>query len=305
MILLNKENFDKKNPYVFALDGGGSSSKCIAGNLNKKIQLQSDSTNILVSELSIVKKNIQDMLEKSEKFLNITRNDFRSMCIGITGLGRKKEIEIFSKILKNIGIKIPIILCSDVEIALFGAVGTHGATLTVGTGSIAYAIDENNTTYRLGGYGHILGDRGSGFWIACTFVQEAIRCYEYHDDKANLNIVLTHFRIKTAQELVSKIYSNFDKTVLSSLAKLVIELSQKNNTLAQSIIDEAVEEWVLLAKQIVKISNQKTISYTGSLLEKNSYLLKLFKNKSSVEIVKPKLNALEGAFQTALNYTSD
>lgn len=61
---------------------------------------------------------------------------------------------------------------SDIELA-YRANFPHGGgiLLYAGTGSVAFAIDERNESYQIGGWGYLLGDEGAGYWIG----REAIR----------------------------------------------------------------------------------------------------------------------------------
>jgi N-acetylglucosamine kinase len=55
--------------------------------------------------------------------------------------------------------------CNDVEVAHVGAFGGgHGVLLLAGTGSMAWATGPGGTA-RAGGFGDLIGDEGSAFWI--------------------------------------------------------------------------------------------------------------------------------------------
>ncbi len=56
---------------------------------------------------------------------------------------------------------------SDARVALEGAFsGNPGSILIAGTGSIMFGKDSKGNIHRVGGFGRILGDEGSGFHIA-------------------------------------------------------------------------------------------------------------------------------------------
>ena len=65
-----------------------------------------------------------------------------------------------------------IALSSDVEIALVGALGQRlGIVVLAGTGSAAYGVNRAGDALLVGGWGYLLGDEGSGYWIGA----EALR----------------------------------------------------------------------------------------------------------------------------------
>ena len=60
----------------------------------------------------------------------------------------------------------PFSICSDVELACTGAfAGEAGVLILSGTGSVAWATDGRGGQVKIGGWGGLFGDEGSGFWI--------------------------------------------------------------------------------------------------------------------------------------------
>lgn len=66
-----------------------------------------------------------------------------------------------------------VLVCSDAVSSLVGALGTvgPGAMVSAGTGAVAFGSDFAGYWRRVDGWGHVLGDRGSGAWIALTTLQ--------------------------------------------------------------------------------------------------------------------------------------
>ena len=64
---------------------------------------------------------------------------------------------------------------SDVELAHAAAFGGGpGVLIAAGTGSIAFARDTRGRRRRAGGWGQLLGDEGSGFWIGRAALRDAV-----------------------------------------------------------------------------------------------------------------------------------
>ncbi|HUJ71237.1 MAG TPA: N-acetylmuramic acid 6-phosphate etherase [Verrucomicrobiae bacterium] len=68
---------------------------------------------------------------------------------------------------------------SDIDSGFAAAFGTDrdGILVVSGTGSCVYGRNGMRTA-RAGGWGHLLGDHGSGYWIALTGLRHAIRDYD-------------------------------------------------------------------------------------------------------------------------------
>ena len=75
----------------------------------------------------------------------------------------------------------------EATIALFGALGgADGVVVIAGTGSIAYGLNGSKSS-RIGGWGYLLGDEGSAFWIALCALRQGMQGY---DGRAPLDPIL-------------------------------------------------------------------------------------------------------------------
>jgi len=69
------------------------------------------------------------------------------------------------------------VVCSDALSSLVGGVGAvrAGAVVAAGTGAVAFGTDFADVWRRVDGWGHVLGDRGSGAWVGLEGLQAALR----------------------------------------------------------------------------------------------------------------------------------
>jgi N-acetylmuramic acid 6-phosphate etherase len=75
--------------------------------------------------------------------------------------------------------KAEVLIGSDLDSGLAAAFGNKPGILVVsGTGSVVIGRNAAGKTARAGGWGHLLGDHGSGYWIAMTGLRAAIRDYD-------------------------------------------------------------------------------------------------------------------------------
>ena len=93
-------------------------------------------------------------------------------------------------------------------IALQAGVGdAAGIVIVSGTGSIAYGRNEHGEASRAGGWGYVLGDEGSGYWIGRLALRAVVRHADGRGRVTSLTPrLLAHFGVERAAELIHKVY---------------------------------------------------------------------------------------------------
>ena len=85
------------------------------------------------------------------------------------------------------------IVDNDARIALTGAVGFGpGIVVIAGTGSVAFGRNANDEECRAGGWGPMLGDEGSGFWIAREGLSAIVRAHDGRGFGTKMTNLLVH-----------------------------------------------------------------------------------------------------------------
>jgi N-acetylmuramic acid 6-phosphate etherase len=110
---------------------------------------------------------------------------------------------------------VPAFVGSDLDSALAAAFGAQASGIVIisGTGSCVYGRNRSQVA-RAGGWGHLLGDHGSGYWIAITGLRAAIREYDRHGRiNQRLGRALRRLCLNSPDELVDWIRSASKDTV--------------------------------------------------------------------------------------------
>ena len=96
-------------------------------------------------------------------------------CVALAGATEPRELEAAQRH------RLPFrhwIVTTDAHAACVGAHrGREGGVVIVGTGSIGWAIADGQH-YRVGGWGLLLGDEGSGAWLGRAAMQRVLRAYD-------------------------------------------------------------------------------------------------------------------------------
>jgi glucosamine kinase len=86
--------------------------------------------------------------------------------LGMPGYGEAPDIDAKEEAAIRELVPVPHRILNDVQMAHDAAfLGQPGILILAGTGSMAWATDETGASVRVGGWGHDIGDEGSGYWI--------------------------------------------------------------------------------------------------------------------------------------------
>jgi N-acetylglucosamine kinase len=123
-----------------------------------------------------------------------------------------------------------------------------------GTGSLASGRDGKGRWAHAGGWGALLGDEGSGYWIGLRAMQAAVRASDGREEMTALQgRILSHFGIQQLQELIPLVYRGpLGRREIASLAPVVAQVAREGDAVAQRIMQEAAAELALLAAAVIR-----------------------------------------------------
>jgi len=171
--------------------------------------------------------------------------------LGIAGIGRPADYDALRLHLQPLAISIHV--TNDAELVLSALADAAGVALITGTGSIAWGRDTHGTVARAGGWGHILGDEGSGYDIAHQGLQAAVRAADGRGPQTLvLDLLMQHWNIDKPEYIISRVYTKHDKAVIARLASCVFTAARQRDTVSLHIIHQAANELALLVSTVSK-----------------------------------------------------
>ena len=260
---------------------------------------------------SIGKVNFEKLIRQILKELKDHGIAFEntSLCIGAAGVDRDiDKIYVRDVFIKN-GFDGKIQVHNDGLIGLVGGNNSiGGGVLVAGTGSVALGY-RDKTEYRVGGWGHLLGDEGSGYKISIEILGEILKSFdgrmnELNESRRLLNLI----NLSDSDAVLEYVYDKEkDKSHIAKLSKFFLK-EYDRSTIVKRVLDSNLEENLLTIKALSKLMKDDAFSLTlcGGLFENCNIYYDLMKLKiegfyPSMEVHKPKLPPVDGALVLAKN----
>jgi N-acetylglucosamine kinase-like BadF-type ATPase len=241
-------------PYVLGIDAGGTKTVCLLADANGTIlaEARAGGANLqAVGELE-VEKVLHDVMERAIGDRQLLPS---VICLGVAGVDRPDDAAAIRGLMRRIGYKARVLIANDALIALVAGVAHDpGVVIIAGTGSIAYGRNAQDEAARAGGWGYVLGDEGSGYWIG----RHALRAVVRHADGRGRPTALTphvfrHFGVSRAQELVHAIYHrNLRPSAIAAVTRAVQQAADEGDEVALNILSVGARELAGCAASVVR-----------------------------------------------------
>jgi len=157
-------------PAVLGMDIGGSRTRGRLSDGGKVLaEAVVDGANITALAQSTVVSRLQALMDK------LGNPKVAACCAGAAGSEVPGAADRLARILRDLlpGARIHVV--HDAQLVLAAAGLTAGTAVIAGTGSVAYGKDRRGRELRIGGWGWLLGDQGSGVWIVREAAREVLR----------------------------------------------------------------------------------------------------------------------------------
>ncbi|WP_156724561.1 N-acetylglucosamine kinase [Streptomyces apocyni] len=151
---------------------------------------------------------------------------------GMATLGGELRAKLPSALTATLGVR-RLALAADAVTAYAGALGQRpGAVVAAGTGMVALGTDLTRWR-RADGWGHLLGDCGSGAWIGRAGLEAALRAYDGRRGGSRALLARARETFGPVSELPGQLYPRGDRpAVLASFAPSVAECAAHDRVAA-------------------------------------------------------------------------
>ena len=155
------------------------------------------------------------------------------------------------------------IVVNDVVGAWATATGAGpGVAAISGTGSNVFGVGTDGRSWRAGGWGHLLGDEGSGYWLGLQSIRAVLHDRDATGPETALSDVAPDFfGLQSVEALAVHVYSKpLTKGEIAAFAIETAKLAERGDAVACELYRRGARE---LGEQIVAVIRQTDLAGTG------------------------------------------
>jgi N-acetylglucosamine kinase-like BadF-type ATPase len=230
--------------HVLGIDAGGTKTVCLLADEHGAVvaEARGGGANLQASGELQVEKVLHEVMEQAIGDRTMVP---AAICLGIAGVDRPDDFAVVRGVMRRIGYKARILIVNDALVALeAGAPGRPGVVIVSGTGSICYGRNAEGEAARSGGWGYVLGDEGSGYWIGRAALRAVLRQADRRGSSTALTpLLLEHFGVSQPQGLIHAVYhTNLKPAEIGALARSVQAAFHEGDEVAIGILRGAANE---------------------------------------------------------------
>ena len=296
--------------YVCGWDGGGTKTQvlCLSCSGAAVAEASFGPMNLNGADADTVRKTIRNAVA----FMASVEGGLeacKALVIGTAGTSNAKLVGFVTDAVREAGYHGALQLLGDQEIALAGAIRGAGGVLVAGTGAICCGRGEHGETARVGGYGYLIDDEGSGYAVGRDMLTAVVRAADGRTPPTALTpLVMAQLHAATVQDIITWLYAPAtDKKAVAALTPLMKEALAKQDAAAVAIADKAARELALLGITLWKRLGLAAgeLALTGSILThfdriREQVIQLCHEAYPRMTLLAPRGTAAQGAAQLAL-----
>lgn len=288
--------------YIIGIDGGGTKTEAVAYSLDGQELAASKSGygNLLIHYDTAI-THIDECITACKTTL--AGHTCKGISLGLAGSKALSKEEIkkyfYNRYQVEVGLYDDAIIAHEALLS-----GKDGILTIAGTGAVGIGKKDGGYEYG-GGWGHLLGDEGSGYWIG---LQALILLTKEHDQNRPYSslsqTILQHVKADTIHDIKKFVYSS-PKTEVASLTPLVVNQARNHKQEASDILQQAGKNLANMTLHLYKkqqFEGSCLLACKGSILTEVPEVFNVYKEACEKEIkhiqwAMQQVSSAKGAYQ--------
>lgn len=267
--------------FFVGVDGGGSGTRAVV--LDDTLQVvghgEAGPSNHYIAGPDVAARNCRLAAESAiadgQRIApDLSQDNITSWGFGLAGVRRSTDATKMETSLRSVTRGRPFYLDTDVAAAHSGAfAGGPGVVLSGGTGAIAYGADEHGERYYSDGWGPLMGDEGSGYWMGLEALRAVCRAYDSRAPRTRLtSLVLDALDVTNMEQLVPLVHApQTTREMIASLSRHIFSAAESGDAVALDIRQRAIlhlaNTTAAVARQMLQRRRERAGVFTPEPLE--------------------------------------
>jgi len=251
---------------LLAVDGGGSKTQALVTDLEGKVLARGLGPGSNLHSVGLERFGQAVTIAVEGALINVLGpgsspgaawrcGRIAAACFGLAGVDSAEDERVITGWVREQAIAPTFMVVNDSELIL--AAGTPegwGVALISGTGSVCLGRSAGGKSTRVGGWGPLIGDEGSGYYMAVRALRAATQSADGRIEAPGLlKAVLRHWSLADPPSLIGKVHApETTPAEIAGLAASVLDLAAKGDPAARAILEDGVRELALQVRTVIR-----------------------------------------------------
>nr|WP_314191715.1 BadF/BadG/BcrA/BcrD ATPase family protein [uncultured Arthrobacter sp.] len=213
-----------------------------------------------VADESVGSANVQNVSREeaaahlAELFAKIGRGTVAQVYAGAGGIDTEEDAAALAALIEAHAPGARITVVHDSRLLLAAGGASTGVAVIAGTGSAAWGANADGDEARAGGWGYLLGDEGSGYWLGREAVRHSLRRMNQGLEPDELTrALLESCNTDDPNKLIALFHSpDTGRRFWAQQARLVVEAADAGHRVSRDLIDQAGKDLADMASQVLR-----------------------------------------------------
>jgi N-acetylglucosamine kinase-like BadF-type ATPase len=238
--------------YFLGVDAGGTKTEFLLGDERAELgRVRTGSIKRLRRDAETAARNLESGLTELSSLTGVPLLSVTRCCVGAAGVTVPLVTDWIRAAFRPV-VGGELLVVGDVEVAHDAAFrGGRGVLVLAGTGSQVVGRAEDGRMVTAGGWGPVLSDEGSGYFLGLDGLRRAFRAIDEGRSTTLLDAIREHWGLATLDDLVG--FANLHPTPdFSELAPLVAAHAAEGDVVAMEVVRHGGSELAALAQLAIE-----------------------------------------------------
>ena len=242
---------------LLGVDGGGTKTTALVADADGRVlgRGTAGGSNAKSTGEAAARAAVWGAIEQAYAAAGLRVQPPRAACLGLAGVDTPGDAAQWAPWVAQVLPGAQVRIVNDIDLVLAGGTPEEwGVAVIAGTGAIALGRAKDGRAARVGGWGWLLGDEGSGFWIGLRALQAVTRADDGRGPQTALTeTVLARWGLAAPEGLLAAAYRTpFPRAEIAALTGAVEAAAGEGDETALAITREAGLELALAAEAVVR-----------------------------------------------------